>query len=367
MTDDKNASDFASALSPASFWVPDYFCDSAWIEHAPFAFWVCEALRPRHFIELGTHHGYSYFAFCQAIDRLGLGTTAYAVDTWQGDEHAGFYDESVFQSVAARNGAKYSGFSTLLRTTFEGALSYFADGSVDLLHIDGRHFYDDVKSDLMIWRPKLAENAVVLFHDTNVREREFGVWKFFDELAAQHPSFRFFHGHGLGVLVLGEPVPATIAPLIHARRETADQIRAVYAFLGGALSTRAALGGRDRELATLRAALAKRDAELAEAHAAIGAQNRVMTAAAEAADAAAPHPPAAILPSSDMQRSAPRGQCTAPGDALRRADELLATLQSVQSELAKSWLGRQILQAGQERLQTQDGQQPSSNGRLSSV
>jgi hypothetical protein len=68
-----------------------------------------------------------------------------------------------------------------------------------------------------------------------------------------------------------------------------------------------------------------------------------------------------------MQRSAPRGHCTAPGDALRRADELLATLQSVQSELAKSWLGRQILQAGQERLQTQDGQQPSSNGRLSSV
>ena len=367
MADHKNANDFASALSPASFWVPDYFCPSAWIEHAPFAFWVCEALRPRHFIELGTHYGYSYFAFCQAIDRLGLGTTAYAVDTWQGDEHSGFYDEGVFHSVAARNGEKYSGFSTLLRTTFEGALSYFADGSVDLLHIDGRHFYDDVKNDFMIWRPKLAENAVVLFHDTNVREREFGVWKFFDELAAQHPSFRFFHGHGLGILVLGERMPATIAPLIHASREMADQIRAVYAALGGALSMRTVLGGRDREIATLRAALAQRDAEFAEAHAAIGAQNRVLTATAEAADAAAPYSPAAIQPSSDMQRSAPRGHCTVPGDALRRADELLATLQSVQSELANSWFGRQILQAGQERLQTQDGQQPSSNGRLSSV
>ena len=106
MADHKNASDIGTALSPASFWVPDYFCPSGWIEHAPFAFWVCAALRPRHFIELGTHYGYSYFAFCQAIDRLGLGTTAYAVDTWQGDEHAGFYDESVFRSVATRNNDK---------------------------------------------------------------------------------------------------------------------------------------------------------------------------------------------------------------------------------------------------------------------
>ena len=106
-----------------------------------------------------------------------------------------------------------------------------------------------------------------------MREREFGVWKFFDELAAQYPSFQFVHGHGLGMLVLGELVPATIAPLVHASRETADQIRAVYAFLGGALSTRAALGERDREIIALRAALARRDEELAQALGAIEAQN----------------------------------------------------------------------------------------------
>src|ERR1700758_1377347 len=58
-------SDVVSAISPASFWVPDYICPSAWIEHAPFAFWVCETLRPRCFVELGTQFGYSYFAFCQ--------------------------------------------------------------------------------------------------------------------------------------------------------------------------------------------------------------------------------------------------------------------------------------------------------------
>jgi hypothetical protein len=244
-------SDAVAMISPASFWVPEYICPSAWIEHAPFAFWLCDALRPRRFVELGTHHGYSYFAFCQAIGRLGLGTTAYAVDTWKGDEHAGFYDESVFQSVAKRNKEKYSAFSCLMRTTFEDALGYFADGSVDLLHIDGRHFYDDIKQDFTMWRPKLTEDAIVLLHDTNVREREFGVWKFFEETGAEHPYFQFFHSNGLGVLTLGDRVPAPLARLLQASCETADQIRAVYAALGGALTPRRALGAKTDAIAFL--------------------------------------------------------------------------------------------------------------------
>ena len=231
--------DIGDVLSPSSFWVPEYICPSAWIEHAPFAFWICDALRPRRFVELGTHYGYSYFAFCQAIDRLALGTVAYAVDTWQGDEHAGFYDEQVFQSVAVRNNQRYSAFSCLMRSTFEDALEYFEDGSVDLLHIDGRHFYDDVKHDFTIWRRKLTEDAVVLLHDTNVRERRFGVWKFFQEMVERHPSFQFYHGHGLGVLAPGEHIPEPLAPLLQASSEPVDQIRGVYAALGGALTRHA--------------------------------------------------------------------------------------------------------------------------------
>ena len=117
-------------ISEAAFWIPEHICASAWIEHAPFAFWLVDALRPRRFVELGTHHGYSYFAFCQAAQRLGSDTAAYAIDTWIGDEHAGFYDDSVFNAVRDHNRARYSSFSTLLRSTFEAALPYFEDGSV---------------------------------------------------------------------------------------------------------------------------------------------------------------------------------------------------------------------------------------------
>ncbi len=228
--------EFTVPLSLSSFLVPHYFCQSAWIEHAPFAFWLTDAVRPKRFVELGSHHGYSYFVFCQAIQHLGISTAAYAVDTWQGDEHAGFYDNSVYEAVLAIN-QRYAGFSRLNRATFAEAAPYFADKSIDLIHIDGRHFYDDVKEDFESWLPKLTEDAIVLFHDTNVRERGFGVWKFFEELSARYPTFQFIHGNGLGMLALGK-IPDNLGPLFDATDSQVDQIRSVYSSLGGLLVPR---------------------------------------------------------------------------------------------------------------------------------
>lgn len=189
---------------------PSYIPLTAWLRHGPFAMWLVKAARPRKIVELGSHYGYSYFAFCQAVRDAGLTTKCFAVDTWQGDEHSGSYGEDVFAAVQAEN-RQYEDFSTLLRKTFVEALDDIEDGSVDLLHIDGRHFYEDVKNDFEIWIPKLAKRAIVLFHDTEVRMRNFGVWKYWSELKEDNETFNFPHQHGLGVLFWGDDLSLEIA------------------------------------------------------------------------------------------------------------------------------------------------------------
>jgi hypothetical protein len=179
---------------------------SSWIEHIPFAFFLTDALKPKVFVELGTHFGASYFAFCQAIEQSGLKTKAFAVDHWQGDEHAGLYDKEVFEYVSKINNQAFSHFSNLLKMSFDEANKLFDDGSIDLLHIDGLHTYEAVKHDYELWLPKMSEKGVVIFHDTAVKEGDFGVWRLMDELKTKFPYFEFSHGYGLGVLCTGKKV-----------------------------------------------------------------------------------------------------------------------------------------------------------------
>jgi hypothetical protein len=173
----------------------------AWCGHLPFASWIMKTQVPSVFVELGTHSANSYFSFCQSVFESGLKTQCFAVDTWQGDEHAGNYDNEIFSEVQQHNQENYSHFSNLLRMTFDQALHTFDDESIDLLHIDGLHTYDAVKHDFETWLPKLKPGAIVLFHDTNVYQKDFGVWKYWKELQAKYPNnLEFMHSHGLGVL-----------------------------------------------------------------------------------------------------------------------------------------------------------------------
>ena len=218
---------------------PQYRPVTAWLEHGPFATWLVRRLKPRRIVELGTHFGYSYFAMCQSVAEAGLSTECIAIDLWRGDEHAGFYDDSVYESVVIEND-KYKHFSRLIRSTFADALLQVEDGSVDLLHVDGRHFYDDVREDFENWRPKLSAAAVVLFHDTEVRERDFGVYRYWPEVSGDKPAWNFRHEHGLGVLFWGDTLPEGAADLIRiaGNNLAREATLAYFADIGGALRIR---------------------------------------------------------------------------------------------------------------------------------
>jgi hypothetical protein len=225
---------FQSAFSDASFLMPKWLKPSAWHQHAPFAFFLTEAIKPKIIVELGTHHGFSFFCFCQAVSHYMLDTKCYAVDTWLGDEHSGFYNNKIFEEVEEYCDTHYSKFAYLKRMTFNEAVSDFEDKSIDILHIDGRHHYDDVKQNFLDWFPKLSDCSIVLFHDTQVRNNNFGVYRFWEQLMSFGPSFEFYHHCGLGVLSSGSVIHENIQNLFLAQKNSslANDIRVGYERLG---------------------------------------------------------------------------------------------------------------------------------------
>lgn len=238
----------------------------AWVGHIPFGASLITVLRPRIFVELGTHTGNSYLTFCQAVVENKLDTKCYAVDTWLGDEHSAYYGEDVFRDLNEYHEQRYARFSRLMRMTFDEAAPYFSDGSIDLLHIDGLHTYEAVKHDFETWLPKASERGVILFHDINVRARGFGVWKLWEELKERYPSIEFDHSYGLGVLFCGKGLHT--APLVSqgSGGEAPFSLNRLFAHLGQGILNQ-------YEISLLKTAVAESEAQISTLNQAVAERN----------------------------------------------------------------------------------------------
>jgi hypothetical protein len=244
---------------------------TAWQEHTPFAMYLVDLLRPRSIVELGTHYGDSYCAFCQAVAELELPTVAYAVDTWTGDPQSEPYGEEVLEDLRAHHDPLYGGFSVLVRSTFDDALSRFDDGTVDLLHVDGCHTYEAARHDFDTWLPKVSPRGAVLLHDTTRRSNDFGVWRLLDELRERFPCLELTHSSGLALVLTGADPQEELLALTRLEGDELAGFRSLFATLGnrvrciGEAQRRGGGADRDPDAAALErrvAALEERVGEL---------------------------------------------------------------------------------------------------------
>lgn len=188
---------------------PEFECESlinplhsGWYGHVYFAYDLVINTKPKTIVELGTHKGHSFFSFCQAIKDAKIKTKLVAVDTWQGDKHAGFYGDEVYKEVQDVVKKYYNTVDiNLRRKSFDEALKGFKDNSINILHIDGLHTYEAVKHDFVSWLPKVKADGIIILHDIVVKEDGFGVYKFWDEIKKDFYSMEFHHSNGLGILV----------------------------------------------------------------------------------------------------------------------------------------------------------------------
>jgi hypothetical protein len=192
--------------SNVSYFLPVVFGQSAWYQHIPFAYWLLEKVKPNSYLEMGVHNGISYFAVCESVRQLGLSTKCVALDHWQGDTQAGIFSDAVFESFS-KNNQVYSEFSTYKKNSFEKSMSEIEDNSIDLIHIDGFHSFAAVKNDFELALKKINKSVgIIIMHDVNEYQVTFGVNKFWSEIENKFKTFKFNHGHGLGVVFVGSNI-----------------------------------------------------------------------------------------------------------------------------------------------------------------
>ena len=251
-------------IGPEVDWRPDPRPPSPWDDHIPFAYWLVKALRPRTTVDFGAPGGAVHAAICQAVDRLGLATRCYLIDSRGGEAAAGRHGEP---AAPAQGDRAWRSMSTILRLRPEDARQHFMAGEVDLLNLDGPQDYDAVAAAFRSWHGTLSDRGVVLFHGTNLRDRRAGAWRLWREVQADYPHFEFLQGSGLGVLGVGASLPEPVRALFDAAAEPDDAfaLRRFFAARGEAVRNRILLRALETTVAAAQeSAFHERDSALAE-------------------------------------------------------------------------------------------------------
>lgn len=177
---------------------------SAWEGHILYIYNQIQEWKPETVVELGVYLGHSLATMAEGCRDARLDTKLYGVDHFKGDEHSGIFGREI-EDIATECLSTYPNI-TLIKKTFNDALvdwKKHKDKKIDLLHIDGRHFYEDIKEDFENWEVFVPKGGHIILHDTQVTERNFGIKKYFAELKELHPEWEFkerVESHGLGII-----------------------------------------------------------------------------------------------------------------------------------------------------------------------
>jgi hypothetical protein len=141
------------------------------------------------------------------------------------------YDCSYCWPWIHNNTDRHKTLEELMKATYN-VEQHFTKGEAVNFIISGGE--PTANKDFLDWLPKLSDNGIVLFHDTQIRERNFGVYQFWEQLSEVRPSFEFHHHCGLGVLSTGSIIPENLKGLFKAKESptVTQSIRTAYERLG---------------------------------------------------------------------------------------------------------------------------------------
>lgn len=124
------------------------------------------------FVEVGTYLGRSLCSLGEVVERSGKSFTVIGIDTCRGSGPEGPRRKDYHGAAVAQGGGTFAG--TLHRNVIEcgyeeivkllisdsvAASRLFADASVEWVHLDARHDYASVQTDIRAWLPKIKRGG----------------------------------------------------------------------------------------------------------------------------------------------------------------------------------------------------------------
>lgn len=151
--------------------VPGFESVAGWLteEEAEELFRLASGVQSGCIVEIGSYRGRSTLALC-AGSSIGAKVPVYAIDPHEESKGLrggkfGPRDRAVFfKNFSKTDLVRYV---RLLNTTSQIAASGWQE-PITLIFIDGDHSYASVHADFAAWRPHLAPDATVVFHDIDL-------------------------------------------------------------------------------------------------------------------------------------------------------------------------------------------------------
>lgn len=118
------------------------------------------------FVEVGCWKGKSSAYMAVEIANSGKNIEFWCVDHWLGGpDHKGWDVLPDLYRIWRANMGPLKEYHKELKMTSIEASKKFEDESVDFVFIDASHEYEDIKSDIHAWMPKVKKGGIIAGHD----------------------------------------------------------------------------------------------------------------------------------------------------------------------------------------------------------
>lgn len=118
------------------------------------------------FVEIGSWKGKSSAYMAVEIANSGKSIDFVCVDTFEGGlEHINHPDLHNLYDVFNSNMSSLKNYYRDLRMTSLEASKLFDDKSIDFVFIDAGHDYENVRNDILAWKPKVKDGGILAGHD----------------------------------------------------------------------------------------------------------------------------------------------------------------------------------------------------------